>query len=249
MNRKKLYNILIFVCLSIMIFSIYQIVKIQYSYYQGQAVYKNLNQYAEEKDIENQTTNTLEEEKDELEINFEELEKINSDVVGWIYLEDSKINYPIVQGKDNEYYLRHMVNKEYNIGGSIFMDMRNKSDFTDTHSIIYGHHMNNGTMFTDITKYKDQEYYNNHKTGKIITKNKTYEIEFFAGYVTDVYANSWEVNLKTSSDWYEWAKKSKQKSNFQSDITIAEGDKYITLSTCSYDFNDARYVLVGKIKE
>mgnify|MGYP000782800669 FL=1 len=96
------------------------------------------------------------------EVDFSVLREINPDIVAWIYIEGTKINYPIVQGGDNSYYLKHLFSGEWNGSGCIFLDFRNDVSFADRHSIIYGHHMKNGTMFTDIDKYKKQEFFDEH---------------------------------------------------------------------------------------
>ena len=92
----------------------------------------------------------------------------NPDIVAWIYIEGTKINYPIVQGEDNSYYLKHLFSGEWNGSGCIFLDSRNDASFADRHSIIYGHHMKNGTMFTDLDKYKKQDFFDEHPVALLI---------------------------------------------------------------------------------
>ena len=86
-------------------------------------------------------------------------------MIGWIYSSDTTINYPVVQGSDNAYYLKHLADGTENRNGCPFLDVQNRPDFTDDNSIIYGHHMQNGTMFADISWYEDQNYYNEHPVG------------------------------------------------------------------------------------
>ena len=112
-------------------------------------------------------------------IDFAGLEEINEDCVAWIYIEDTAINYPVVQGSDNSYYLKHLIDGKWNSAGCIFLDSRVDSDISDRHSIIYGHHMKDGTMFSGLTKYKKQDYYEAHPAGLLITPEQTYRIEFF----------------------------------------------------------------------
>lgn len=262
MVRKWIYNILIVLFLSIAMFSAYKIYEIYAEYKASTDVYNDLNQYmvvkkevskpivinGSSKKTEQVRMEEIEEVKEYPQVDFEALSKINNDVVGWIYFEDSNINYPIVKGNDNSYYLNHLVDRTYNSSGSIFLDERNSPVFGDNHNIIYGHHMKNGSMFSDITKYRKQSYYDSHKEALLITPDKNYKIEIFSGYVTNVEDNAWELDLKDKNDWYKWAESSKKKSEFKSDVGLEEGDTYLTLSTCSYDFDDARYVLVGRLK-
>ena len=96
-------------------------------------------------------------------VDFDGLHQTNADVIGWIYIEDTNINYPIVQGTDNKYYVDHMVDGTKNGAGSIFMDYRNALDFSDPNTVIYGHNMKNKTMFAHITEYKDPEFFEAHR--------------------------------------------------------------------------------------
>ena len=134
-------------------FSAYQIYKISHEYEEGQSSYEDLSEYVELPDepavpaTPDIPTVTLHESGETEEqglwprVDFEALNQMNGDIVGWIFLESSEINYPITQSEDNSYYLKHLFDKSSNSSGSIFLDCRNASDFTDRHSIIYGHHM------------------------------------------------------------------------------------------------------------
>ena len=182
-------------------------------------------------------------------IDFAGLKEINEDCVAWIYIEDTAINYPVVQGSDNSYYLRHLIDGKWNSAGCIFLDSRVDSDLSDRHSIIYGHHMKNGTMFSGLTKYKKQEYYDAHPEGLLITPDATYRIEFFAGYVASVEDPAWKIGFESDADFDTWIKEAQKRSWFTSSLTPADTDRILTLSTCSYEFDNARFVLHGVIKE
>ncbi len=178
------------------------------------------------------------------QVDFAALQSINPDMVGWIIIEGTNINYPVVQGADNQYYLRHLFTGEYNVSGCIFLDSRNASGFTDWHSILYGHHMGNGTMFNDLTDYKEQSFFDSHPSALLLTPNGNYRIDFFSGYVVDVKADAWQMNFGTD-EFAAWLQKVKGKSLFQSDVIPEPTDKVLTLSTCSYEFDNARFVLHG----
>ena len=134
-------------------FSAYQIYKISHEYEEGQSSYEDLSEYVElpdepavpaTPDIPTVTLHESGETEEQVlwsRVDFEALNQMNGDIVGWIFLEGSEINYPITQSEDNSYYLKHLFDKSSNGSGSIFLDCRNASDFTDRHSIIYGHHM------------------------------------------------------------------------------------------------------------
>ena len=149
-------------------------------------------------------------------IDFSALEALNEEVMGWIYLEGSAINYPVVKGKDNEYYLDHLFDGKYNHAGSIFMDYRNRMDLSDGHTIIYGHHMKNGSMFAGLSNYMRQEYYEAHPRGVLVTKEGAYAILFFAGYVTDTGSDSWDLDWADAAAKEAWIASALQRSAFRS---------------------------------
>ena len=101
--------------------------------------------------------------------------KLNKDVVGWITIFDTHISYPVVQGKDNQEYLNKDVFGKFSFSGSIFLDYRNACDFTDSYSIIYGHHMEYGAMFGDVVEFKNDDYFQEHKTGALFLLDDTYK--------------------------------------------------------------------------
>ena len=109
--------------------------------------------------------------------------------------------------------------------------------------------MKNGTMFSDIAKYKDQTFYENHTTGMILTPTENYQIEFFAGYVASADDESaWKVTFATEDEYVDWLNETVGRSLFKSEVIPTAKDRVITLSTCSYEFNNARFVLVGRLK-
>lgn len=181
-------------------------------------------------------------------VDFEALHAINPDVVAWIYIEGTNINYPVVQGGDNSYYLNHLFDRTHNSAGTIFMDYRNQQDLLDRNTVLYGHHMQNGTMFQHITKYKQQEFYDQHPVCLIMTPNGNYRLEFFAGYITDMNDQSWKMEFASDEEYAGWLQDAASKSLFTSTVEPAAQHRVITLSTCTYEYNDARFVLVGILK-
>lgn len=178
-------------------------------------------------------------------IDFSILNRENKDIIGWIYSEDTPINYPVVQSNDNNYYLRRLIDGSYNMAGSIFMDYRNTSNLSDSNTIIYGHNMKNDMMFGTLEKYKNQDYYNNHKEIYYFTPEKKYKIELVSGFTTSVDSEIYDFSKFNINKVNEFIKKS----NFNSEVLLSKDDKFITLSTCSYDYEDARYILIGVLRE
>ena len=182
-------------------------------------------------------------------VDFAALKEINPDVLGWIYIEGTTINYPIVQGADNDYYLSRLVDGTSNKAGSIFLDYRNTPDFSDYHTVIYGHNMKNGTMFADITEYKKEAFLEAHPVGKIMTPRGNFQIEIIGGYVADLRDPAWELHFETDEDRLEWLRDAMKRSTVGGDYVPVGGEQIITLSTCSYEFDDARFVVICRVSE
>ena len=180
--------------------------------------------------------------------NQEELKSINNNYEMWIEIPNTKINYPIVQGKDNEYYLKHNFKNESNMSGTIFVDCNNNID-EDKNIIIYGHNMRNGTMFNNITKFKEESFFNNNNTINIIRNNILYQYEIFSIYVEDESKVSLDTEFADNEIFVNYALNEGAKSIYNKNITITEEDKIITLVTCSYEYTGARTILVGKLKK
>ena len=164
---------------------------------------------------------------------------------GWINIYNTYINYPVLQGDDNMYYLDKDMNSEYLISGSIFMNYANDG-FDDKNTVLFGHNMKNGTMFADLNKYKQKDFFYGNNNIDINNGNHL-EYEVFSVYITDAKDNYIQTNFENKSQYKEFLEKIQNKSIYQSDIEIDGDDKIITLSTCSYEFNDARLVVHGRL--
>ena len=169
------------------------------------------------------------------------------DYRGWIKIDNTNINYPIVQGKDNSFYLDKDINKNYLSSGSIFMNYLNNR-FNDENTVLFGHHMRNKTMFAQLKKYKEKEFFYGDNDIVIEVENdKVLKYKVFSAYVTDSKDNYIKTNFDDKDQYKEFLEDIKNKSQYKSDIDVNENDKIITLSTCSYEFNDARMVVHGKL--
>ncbi len=182
----------------------------------------------------------------DLQVDFKSLRAVNPEIVAWLSIDGTNIDYPVAQHSDNDYYLHHLFTGEWNSSGCLFMDCHNQSDFSGRHTIIYGHHMDNGTMFQNLMGYKDQSYYDEHPNAQLFTPGGTYTVEFFAGYVSGVDGDAWQVNFASNAEFGEWLDSAKNKSLFESHVTPTAADRIVTLSTCSYEFYNARFVLHGR---
>ena len=183
------------------------------------------------------------------EVDFEGLQAINPDVIGWIVCEGTNIDYPIVQGETNNTYLHHMFTGEYNYAGSIFMECQNAKDFSDVNTILYGHHMRNGSMFHDLVLYKEDGFYEEHPYMLILTPEHNYVLEIFAGFVSSLKEDSWILDFESEEERIDWLLKRMEKSEFETPVEVTAADRVVTLSTCSYEFSNARYVMYGILIE
>ncbi len=181
-------------------------------------------------------------------VDFDVLCQENQDIVGWLYCADSIINYPVVQGDDNDYYLHHLLDGSENSSGTLFVDFRNAEDFSDWHTIFFGHNMRNDTMFGTLTEYASQEYYDAHPVMYLLTPMQNYKIELVAGYVTSFNSEIYGIK-KSIEERNTLLQTALDKSDFNSAADINDDDQLITLSTCSYEYENARYVLIGVLRE
>lgn len=178
---------------------------------------------------------------------FEALQKINPDIVAWIYSPGTRISYPVVQGNDNSYYLHRLVDGRKNTCGTLFVDCHNAESFTDGNTIIYGHHMKNGSMFASLEKYKEQSYYEEHPVMYLLTPEKSYRLVVFAGFVTAADSSVYTLQFP-DEDRKSWVEKAIAQSDFQSDVQVDEDEAIVTLSTCDYTYSNARYVVLGVLR-
>ncbi len=181
---------------------------------------------------------------------FKELYEQNNDMVGWIRVENTDIDYPIVQADDNLYYMHKDFYKEYSYPGSIFLDFQ--CDFNNmyqaAHQIIYGHNMKNGTMFQQLTKYQDEDFFKENRYIKIETLYGIYVFEVFAAYETPVTFNYLVTDFSDREDWLEFIEVFQQKSDFETDIALSRSDVVLTLSTCTNSHKDnMRFVVHARL--
>lgn len=244
---KEIFRkIIFFISLCVFLVSGFKLFTIVRDYKQNADYYKELQKYAPTRVVEEDgyihyvmDTN-----------NFETLKDINDEFKGWITLENTKVNYPIVQNEDNDYYLTKSLHKEPVNGGSIFLGAGLKSPFEDNrNTIVHGHHMKNGSMFGTLKKYKKEEFFNNNKTIYISVRDKTYEYEIFSVYIEKVSSEPYKNRFEDDNEYIDYLSDLEEKSLYTNEdiSSFSAEDKIITLSTCSYEFKDARQIIHGKL--
>lgn len=180
-------------------------------------------------------------------VDFDELLAKNEDVIGWLYQpgEDCIINYPVVQGDDNEYYVDRNLSGHMDGVGTIFLDVSCSPDFSTPNNILYGHHMVAGTMFASIVNYYEQEFYDEHPVMYLNTPAQNYKVEIFACYVTEPTSEVYTPYFADDVAFMQWYEKAYDQSLIQTDVKVDATSRILTLSTCSYQFKDARTVVQG----
>ena len=219
------------------------------------------DEYIEGNLIESQNKQEIDNEKDinkptERMLKVKKLQEENEDIIGWIEIEDTNINYPVLQGDDNEYYLTHNYKKEKSQKGSIFLTKDYDWNLPSDNLLIYGHNIMNGLMFQDLLKYSDEEFYESHPVIRFTTENEDVEFEIFSVFKSRVFYKSEQhvfryydfINADTEKEYNEFVEEAKESSLFDNDITAKYGEQLITLVTCSYHVEDGRFVVIGKEK-
>lgn len=227
---KKVINVVLVVALVI---SSYKIVIKVGDYIKAHNVYEEVKDIKEDMEKENK--------------NIIDLSNINKDYRGWITIKNTNIDYPIVQSENNSYYLNKDINKNYLPSGSIFLDFRNQM-FNDKNTVIYGHYMKDKTMFGQLKNYKKEDFFNKNKIISISTPNgDNLKYEIFSVYVTDSEDEYIKTSFENDFEYEYFLNDIINKSIFKPNVNITAKDKIITLSTCSYEFKNARMVIHAKL--
>ncbi|MDL5120591.1 class B sortase [Clostridioides difficile] len=231
MNKfRKIINVVLVIALVI---SFYKIVIKVGDYIKAYKVYEEVKDIKENIEKENK--------------NIIDLSNINKDYRGWITIKNTNIDYPIVQSENNSYYLNKDINKNYLPSGSIFLDFRNQM-FNDKNTVIYGHYMKDKTMFGQLKNYKNEDFFNKNKIISISTpKGNNLKYEIFSVYVTDSKDEYIKTSFENDFEYEYFLNNITNKSIFKPNINITAKDKILTLSTCSYEFKNARMVVHAKL--
>ena len=176
------------------------------------------------------------------EITDDTLKAISEDCVAWISLDDTSIDYPVMQGKDNTEYLNKSPDGSFSTSGSVFLDSRNKKDFSDEYNILYGHHMANGYMFGALDKYKEKSYFDSHRTGKLEVGSKKYQLHVIGFLVTD--AKDEEIfDTDTDNEQKRFSIIRKEAKWWRDNVR----GNTVALTTCKEPMTTTRTVLICKI--
>ena len=216
-----------------------------------------VNETITEEIVNESTQENIEEtinQENERILKVQKLQEENPDIVGWLEIEGTSINYPVLQGDDNEYYMTHNYKKQKSKNGSIFLTKDYDWSIPSSNLLIYGHNLSNGTMFQELLKYEKEDFYKKHPIIRFTTNNEDAEYEIISAFKSRVYYKSeknvfryyYFVNAKTEAEYNEFVQNAKKASLYNIDKTAQYGDQLITLSTCSYHVEDGRFAVVGR---
>lgn len=183
--------------------------------------------------------------RQELTVTSASLAEDYSDALGWLYLPGTDICYPVMQHSDNEYYLSHAYDGSSLKAGSVFLDYRCEGRFRNPINIVYAHNMLNGSMFADVEDFKVRDFFDSHRFGWLTTPDTVYRIDFFSCAVADWHDELYNGGMPVE----QWIPHILEKSVVSRDMELSENDRYISLSTCSYEFKNARTILTGRLVE
>ena len=181
---------------------------------------------------------------------FEELQKINPDIIGWIRVNDTNINYPLLQAEDDDTYMNTDAEGKYSLSGSIFLHCANKPDFSDFNNMIYGHHMEKHKMFGDVGMFTDKTYFEKHPYGNLFFDGKDHGVEFYALIQADAYNERiFSICPDDPKAKQAYLQEILDNALYKRNFEITQNDHLVLLITCTSEMTNGRNILVGRLTE
>ena len=241
MKKKIILICLIIICFIIMIISLYKIISWKQSNDENQSTINELKKYIIEEEVE-------EKEVKKYDIDFNSLKEENPDTVAYLKVNNTNIDYIVLKGKNNSYYLNHNFEKKKNVAGWVFSDYHNKFDGNDKNIVIFGHNMKNGSMFGTLKYVLKKEWFDNKDNHKIllVDENGEHYYQVFSTYIINVEDYYINTNFKSDDDFYKFINVLKDRSKYDYDVSLDKSDNILTLSTCS-SAGKKRVVLHAKL--
>ena len=258
--KSVLQGIFLGLCICLFLFSVWKLASIFMGYHSGEKEYDDLRQYvlSEPADAENTTTadDTTENTEGEEDtaaatssrmerIDLASLKAINAEAVGWIEIPGTEISYPLVHTSDNTYYLTHTFKRQENKSGSIFIETSNAANFTDLHTIIYGHNMKDGSMFAGLKNYEKKNYYEAHPYVYVDLDDGTHCYQIFSCHQADITDISYTIGYAADDTYASFLDSLKTSSLYDTGVSVDTEDSVITLSTCT-NKGEKRFVVHAK---
>ncbi len=254
---KPLLIVLLVLLVGIFGYSAYRVTTTLHEYHESEVYYDQTKQMAvsvndpQQQTVGRKTGGSDPEltmlESSPIDVDFDTLRQTSADIRAWLYSPGTKIDYPVVQAKDNAYYLHRFMDGSYNPSGTLFMDYRVEGDFSSKHTVIYGHHMGDGSMLASLVEYRSQEYYDEHPVMYLNTPDGNYRLDIVSGFVTWYDSRLYTFDFVSRTEFEDWFALMRSYSDFESDVEVGIDDRIVTLSTCTYDYDNARYVVMAKL--
>ncbi len=254
--KKWKTNLLTVLYLAVFLYAGFALVKYVYTYYESskslkevQTIYAETLATIQKEVVDDEVSNAEIKSNYTIRPQFHDLLAVNDRIVGWISVDNTKLNNPILHADNNEFYLNHNYKDRESRAGSVFMDYRNDALDISRNTILYGHAMKDGTMFGSLKNYLNQDYANAHRTIYLDTLYEGYDIEVFAAYETTIDFYYIETEFKTDEEFIQFIGEVQKRSTIDMNVDVGPDDKIITLSTCkdSVISDDHRFVVQGKL--
>ena len=230
---RRIASNIIMICLAgIMLVSGWRVFTILRGYQADRSVYDNISEKAGDA---------------EDKIDFDALREINPDIIGWLYYKDTVIDYPVVQGENNEVYLSMLFDRTWGGCGTLFADSITEAPFRQFNTIVYGHHMKDGTMFACLKELRDPEYCAKNPKLELSTPEGKFDLEIWAFLNEPSDSNIYLTNIKTEEDKQKYLDLAKSLADYTTDVQVSTEDRLVMLSTCAYEFENARYIIACKM--
>ncbi|MGN0709715.1 MAG: class B sortase [Anaerovoracaceae bacterium] len=242
-QKKKsslVLDVIIVILLAVMAFSGWKVLQIEMRYREGTKAY---NEVAEEAEVKEKPEDTG------LDINWTRLTKKYDNIAGWLYCKNTVINYPVAKYKDNSFYLHHLLNGNYNVKGTLFIDCRQQRPMKDFLTVIYGHHMFDGSMFGKLVKYRDESYYKKHPVMIYSTPEHNYKLRIFGGCTIPAASKRYKFDFRNSAEKTEYLEWIQKNTELTTNVDVTSKDRIVMLSTCTYEYDNARWVVFAKAEQ
>jgi len=235
---KRAVWLAFFLLSAVLLFSGYKFVRILKSYYESAESYRAvadsaLTTVSPAPSVSPDAEKAVASSEIPIIVDWDQLKKTNDDVVAWLYCADTPINYPVVQAKDNEYYLTRGFDHTKSESGALFLDCRNNIAASDENFIIYGHRMKDDSMFGTIPQYAEESYYKKHPTMYLLTPKQNYRVELFACRTVHSEGKYFETSFENKEVFRRYLNKAVEQSYWQADLSAGTDTPSLTLATCS----------------
>lgn len=247
--KKVMQRLTTITCLVVFTASAYYLIDTLFEYKENREVLADIQDVYKQSKEDNQDSPDTVASSKTIRTSFNDLLSINEDIVGWISIGDTVVNYPILQAEENEYYLNRNYKEEESRAGSIFMDYRNDIQSSDRHTVLYGHNMKDGSMFGDMDNFLEQTYFQEHQQVFFDTLYESYDVELFSVYQTTTDFYYIETDFPDDNTYQAFLDEIQGKSSVETNVEVSTEDQIITFSTCDYFLspNEGRLVIHGKL--